>query len=86
MESLLVQSFTGHRNNQVGRDIGPLLLVIKTKDPKVREAALQAAQSKEFAAFLDKGKWINVNASGKFAQKDVDNFNAYIKKMNEYNY
>ena len=62
------------------------LLVIKKKDTKVLEAALQAAQSKEFAAFLDKVKWINVNASGKFAQKDVDNFNAYIKKMNEYNY
>lgn len=62
------------------------LLVVKTKNPKVREAALQAAQSKEFAAFLDKGKWINVNTSGKFVQKDVDNFNAYIKKMNEYNY
>jgi len=62
------------------------LLVVKSKDPKVREAALQAAQNKNFAAFLDKGKWINVNTSGKFTQKDVDNFNAYIKKMSEYNY
>lgn len=62
------------------------LLVVKSKDPKVREAVLQAAQSKEFAAFLDKGKWINVNTTGKFTQKDVDSFNAYIKKMSEYNY
>lgn len=61
------------------------LLVVKTKNPKIREAALQAAQSKEFAAFLDKGKWININTSGKFVQTDIDKFNNYIKKMSEYN-
>jgi tripartite-type tricarboxylate transporter receptor subunit TctC len=62
------------------------LLVIKTKDLKVREAVVQAAQSKEFNAFLEKGKWVNVNLNGKFVQKDVDSFNAYIKKMIEYTY
>ncbi len=62
------------------------ILVVKTKNPKIREAAIQAAQSKEFAAFLAKGKWININTSGKFEQKDVDSYNAYIKKLSAYNY
>ena len=62
------------------------IIVTKSKNPKVREDALQAVQSKNFSEFLTKGKWINVNVSGKYTQKDLDQFNTYTKQMLEYTY
>jgi hypothetical protein len=56
------------------------LLVVKSKDPKVREAALKAAQSKGFAEFLDKTRYINIK-SGNFTQADLDGFNFYINHL-----
>ena len=56
------------------------LLVVKSKDPKVREAALKAAQSKGFSEFLDKTRYINVK-TGNFTQADVDAFHSYISHL-----
>lgn len=56
------------------------LLVVKSKDPKVREAALKAAQSKGFAEFLDKSRYINVKL-GNFTQADVNSFNDYLNRI-----
>ena len=56
------------------------LLVVKSKDPKVREAALKAAQSKGFTEFLDKTRSLNVT-TGKFNQVDIDAFHSYINHL-----
>jgi len=56
------------------------LLVVKSKDPKVRDAALKAAQSKGFTEFLDKTRYINVK-SGNFTQADIDGFNSYLNRV-----
>jgi len=56
------------------------LLILKSKDIKIREAVLDAAQSKNFNTFLDKTSYFNVK-TGNFTQKDVDSFNSYINHV-----
>lgn len=56
------------------------LLVIKSKDPKVREAALKAVQSKGFSEFLEKSRYINVKL-GTYTQADFNSFNAYATRI-----
>jgi hypothetical protein len=56
------------------------LLVIKSKDPKVKETAIKAVQSKGFSEFLDKSRYFNVKL-GNYTQSDFDNFTAYITRL-----
>lgn len=50
------------------------LMVLKTKDPKVREQVLKAAQGGEFTKFLKTNSYIDVQVDN-FKTSDVENFN-----------